>query len=73
MSKPAGSSKVWDFFIMNAIDNTKVNCFVCSDKITSVGKQARSFGTSAMLNHLRYKHQSEYKQYAHCLHFFQLL
>jgi len=30
MLKLAGSSKVWDFFIVNAIANTKVNCLVCN-------------------------------------------
>src|SRR6218665_295839 len=40
---------------------------------TCAEKQARSFGTSAMINHLHCKHQSEYKQYVYISSNFLLL
>ena len=61
MSKP--SSKVWEFYAVNAVSNKLANCLICSDKISRGGNDARSFGTSALINHLKAKHPTHYTLY----------
>ena len=60
MIKP-GCSKVWEFFVINAVNNKHANCIICSEKISRGGHDARTFGTSSMINHLRSKHPLQFK------------
>ncbi|KAL3867701.1 hypothetical protein ACJMK2_040568 [Sinanodonta woodiana] len=64
MSTPKLSSKIWDFFTINAVDETKANCDICNKKLQRGGRNARSFGTSALINHLRSFHHFEYEEYS---------
>ena len=43
MSFPKLSSKIWNFFTINAIDESKANCDVCNEKLTRGGANARSY------------------------------
>ncbi|KAL3848453.1 hypothetical protein ACJMK2_019310 [Sinanodonta woodiana] len=63
MSTPKLSSKIWNFFTINAEDESKANCDVCNKRLTRGGRNARSYGTSALINHLRSFHHSEYDEY----------
>jgi hypothetical protein len=58
-------SKIWDYFEINAIDESKADCLVpqYKDKLKWGGNDPRSYGTSGLINHLRAKHPDEYKKY----------
>jgi len=57
------SSKIWNFFIINAINEYKANCDVCNEKLIKGGSNAHSYGTSALISHLRSFHRVEYDEY----------
>ena len=56
-------SGIWKYFQINSIDESFVNCNTCSNKISRGGNNARSYGTTALVNHLRAKHPTLRVQY----------
>lgn len=56
-------SGIWKYFTINSVDESHVNCNTCSNKISRGGSTARSYGTTALVNHLRAKHPVLHVQY----------
>src|ERR1043165_2264237 len=56
-------SNIWDYFVINAVDEMKANCSICKEKLKRGGNDPRSFGTTALIAHLRSKHCTEFKEY----------
>lgn len=53
-------SPIWNFFKI-CDDETKAMCEVCNAIISRGGNSAKSFTTTALNNHLSYKHPEEFK------------
>ncbi|KAL3856957.1 hypothetical protein ACJMK2_011663 [Sinanodonta woodiana] len=58
-------SKIWDYFEINAIDESKADCLApqCKDKLKRGGNDPCSYGTSGLINYLCAKHLDEYKTF----------
>lgn len=52
-------SKVWNYFKVSENDVTKAVCVLCKSEI-SRGGTGKTASTSAMLKHLKFKHNGEY-------------
>ena len=56
-------SGIWKYFTTNSVDESYVNCNTCSNNISRGCSNARSYGTTALVNHLRGKHPVLHVQY----------
>lgn len=54
-------SPIWKHFTVCEDDNSKASCALCKSLISRGGVSAKNYTTSAMNNHLQYKHPDEYK------------
>ncbi|KAL3876968.1 hypothetical protein ACJMK2_034740 [Sinanodonta woodiana] len=56
-------SKIWNYFEINATDESMADCLVpqCKDTLKRGGNDP--YGTSGLINHLHAKHLDEYKKY----------
>ena len=57
-------SGVWEYFVLQVTDDSKVSCSLCNAVISRGGKDTKNFNTSNMRYHLETKHPDEYKQLA---------
>ena len=57
-------SRIWEYFQVNDVDESKANCLICKDKVKRGGHDARSFGTTGLVYHLRSKHYAEFQEYS---------
>ena len=55
-------SAVWDYFMINVADETKVSCSLCPADVPRGGKDVKSYNTSNMCRHLETKHPDEFSQ-----------
>ena len=55
-------SPIWSFFSV-AEDSKFAKCKVCKQEISRGGKTTKTFTTSNLVYHLKYKHKSEYDEY----------
>ena len=53
-------SAVWDYFVINVADESKVSCHLCSAEVPRGGKDVKRFNTSNMRRHLEVKHPEEF-------------
>ena len=63
MSQPT-RSKIWDYFKVNDVDESKANCLICKDKVKRGGHDVRSYGTTGLIHHLRKKHHENFQEYS---------
>ena len=57
-------SGVWEYFVLQVTDDSKVSCSLCNAVISRGGKYTKNFNTSNMRYHPKTKHPDEYKQLA---------
>ena len=55
-------SPVWEYFNV-AEDNKFAECNECADMVSRGGRSARNFNTTNLVNHLKSKHQSIYREF----------
>ena len=53
-------SAVWDYFVINVANESKVSCHLCSAEVPRGGKDVKSFNTSNMHRYLEVKHPEEF-------------
>ena len=51
---------MWDYFVINVADESKVSCHLCSAEVPRGGKDVKSFNTSNMRRYLEVKHPEEF-------------
>jgi len=54
-------SPIWKYFTVCEDDNSKASCILCKTLISRGGASAKNYTTSALNNHLQYKHPDEHK------------
>ncbi|KAK7878679.1 hypothetical protein WMY93_030515 [Mugilogobius chulae] len=57
-------SLVWTFFTVSTKDNKNAICNACKAEVSRGGAAAKSFNTSNLISHLKFKHPDIYKEYA---------
>ena len=57
-------SRVWEYFVLQVTDDSKVPCSLCNAVVFRGGKDTKNFNASNMRYHLKTKHSDEYKQLA---------
>ena len=55
-------SAVWNYFIVNLTDESKVSYSLCLQEAPRGGKDVKSFNTSNMQCHLEVRHPDEFSQ-----------
>ena len=58
------TSKIWSFFTLNPMDDSKANCNVCKTSLSRGAKDARGYGTTSFIKHLKTMHPSEFKEFS---------
>jgi len=56
------SSGVWEYFAINATDESKVSCSISETVVSQGGKAAKSYNTTNLRKHLETKHPEEYRR-----------
>lgn len=54
-------SSIWKYFTVIEDDSSKASCILCKTLISRGGASAKNYTTSALNNHLQYKHPDEHK------------
>jgi len=61
-STPVWKSPVWEYFSL-AEDNKFAECNTCADMVSRGSHSARNFNTMNLVNNLKSKHQSIYREF----------
>ena len=57
------SSAVWQYYLINSVDNSRDTCKLCNVSLARGGKGAKnSYGTTNLRKHLQSKHDAEYRE-----------
>ena len=62
MTGRAKRSAVWDYFVINVVDESEASCSICPVDVPRGGKDVKSYNTSNMRRHLETKHPEEFSQ-----------
>lgn len=63
MSVKDGRSKEVSYLVVLLEDSRFAKCNVCKQEISHCGKTTKTFTTSNLVSHLKYKHKPEYNKY----------
>ena len=63
MSVKDGRSKEVSHLVVLLEDSRFAKCNVCKQEISHCGKTTKTFTTSNLVSHLKYKHKPEYNKY----------
>ena len=55
------TSPIWQFYNVNSLDSKYAECKLCNVLISRGGDSIKTFGTTALIAHIRVHHKKQYK------------
>ena len=60
---PRIKAVIWSYFVVSERNKRFAVCQLCNENVSRGGKTMKTFGTSNLIDHLRKKHPTDFRDY----------